>query len=140
MTGSWEFAPTRTFRSERDFKAPLSARDHTSKTLQFSKWKPTSSRYLNQVHALCELSAFLFIKAVTDGTLRQGIKDADGNIEKAKIRSCSISDPYIIVFREDDTIGLFIDVPEKQRIRRKDMSPLGDKVLSSSPFQLLSHQ
>ncbi|KAJ7164986.1 CPSF A subunit region-domain-containing protein [Mycena filopes] len=61
-----------------------------------------------------------------DGTERQNIKDMDGNMPRPKIRACSISDPYVIVIREDDSIGMFIET-DRGRIRRKDMSPMGDK-------------
>ncbi|KAJ6612805.1 CPSF A subunit region-domain-containing protein [Mycena sp. CBHHK59/15] len=61
-----------------------------------------------------------------DGTERQIIKDVDGNMPRPKIRACSISDPFVIVIREDDSIGMFIET-ERGRIRRKDMSPMGDK-------------
>ncbi|KIM78173.1 hypothetical protein PILCRDRAFT_98438 [Piloderma croceum F 1598] len=57
---------------------------------------------------------------------KQKIQDLDGNMPRPKIRACSICDPYVLVFREDDTIGLFIDT-ERGKIRRKDMSPMGDK-------------
>ncbi|KIY51579.1 hypothetical protein FISHEDRAFT_56503 [Fistulina hepatica ATCC 64428] len=62
-----------------------------------------------------------------DGTERQIIKDMDGNAPRSKIRACYISDPFVLVFREDDTIGLFIGEAERGKIRRKDMSPMGDK-------------
>ena len=62
-----------------------------------------------------------------DGSPRQKIQDLDGNMPRPKIRTCSICDPYVLVFREDDSIGLFIDT-ERGKIRRKDMSPMGDKV------------
>lgn len=62
-----------------------------------------------------------------DGTERQTIKDVDGTLPRPKIRACSISDPFVLVFREDDTIGLFIGETERGKIRRKDMSPMGDK-------------
>jgi hypothetical protein len=52
----------------------------------------------------------------------------DGTIPRPKIRACSISDPFVLIFREDDTIGLFIGETERGKIRRKDMSPMGDKV------------
>ena len=65
-----------------------------------------------------------------DGTERQIIKDADGNMPRPKIRACSISDPFVLIIREDDSIGLFIGETERGKIRRKDMSPMGDKVRS----------
>ncbi|GLB39375.1 putative CPSF A subunit region [Lyophyllum shimeji] len=63
----------------------------------------------------------------TDGTERQIIKDMDGNMPRPKIRACSISDPFVLIVREDDSIGLFIGETERGKIRRKDMSPMGDK-------------
>ena len=63
-----------------------------------------------------------------DGTERQSIKDVDGNTPRPRVRSCSICDPFILIIREDDTIGLFIGEVERGKIRRKDMSPMGDKV------------
>ncbi|EMD34631.1 hypothetical protein CERSUDRAFT_116804 [Gelatoporia subvermispora B] len=62
-----------------------------------------------------------------DGSERQIIKDVDGNVARPKIRACSICDPFVLIIREDDTIGLFIGEPERGKIRRKDMSPMGDK-------------
>ena len=62
-----------------------------------------------------------------DGTERQSIKDVDGSTPRPRVKSCSICDPYILIVREDDTLGLFIGA-ERGRIRRKDMSPMGDKV------------
>ncbi|KAJ7248582.1 CPSF A subunit region-domain-containing protein [Mycena haematopus] len=61
-----------------------------------------------------------------DGTERQIIKDVDGSMPRPKIRACSICDPYVIVIREDDSIGMFIET-DRGRIRRKDMSSMGDK-------------
>lgn len=52
----------------------------------------------------------------------------DGNTPRPKIRACSISDPFVLIFREDDSIGLFIGETERGKVRRKDMSPMGDKV------------
>lgn len=66
---------------------------------------------------------------IIDGTERQVIKDTDQNIARPRIRYCSISDPYVLIIREDDSIGLFIGENERGKIRRKDMSPMGDKVL-----------
>ncbi|KAF9448151.1 hypothetical protein P691DRAFT_801258 [Macrolepiota fuliginosa MF-IS2] len=62
-----------------------------------------------------------------DGSERQTIPDKDGNMPRPKIRACSISDPFVLVVREDDSIGLFIGESERGKIRRKDMSPMGDK-------------
>lgn len=64
----------------------------------------------------------------TDGSERQNIKDLDGSTPRAKIKSCSIADPYVVVVREDNTLGLFIGETGKGKMRRKDMSMLGDKV------------
>lgn len=64
---------------------------------------------------------------VSDTSERQCIKDMDGIPKRAKIRLCSISDPFILVLREDDTLGLFVGDAEKGRIRRKDMTPMGEK-------------
>lgn len=47
---------------------------------------------------------------------------------RPKIRSCSISDPFVLILREDDSLGLFIGETERGKIRRKDMSPMGDRV------------
>ena len=54
---------------------------------------------------------------------------------RPKIRACSICDPFVLVLREDDSIGLFIET-ERGRIRRKDMSPMGDKVSPTYPVTL----
>lgn len=59
---------------------------------------------------------------------RQCIKDMDGAVKRPKIRYCSISDPFVLIIREDDTLGLFVGDPLKGRIRRKDMTPMGEKV------------
>ncbi|EGO29249.1 hypothetical protein SERLADRAFT_445076 [Serpula lacrymans var. lacrymans S7.9] len=58
---------------------------------------------------------------------KQIIKDLDGNIPRPRIKACSICDPFVLIIREDDTIGLFIGEAERGKIRRKDMSPMGDK-------------
>ncbi|GJJ10703.1 hypothetical protein Clacol_004930 [Clathrus columnatus] len=63
----------------------------------------------------------------TDGTERQVIKDMDGNMTRPKIRACGISDPFILILREDDTLGLFVGEAERGKIRRKDMSAMGEK-------------
>lgn len=62
-----------------------------------------------------------------DGTERQIIKDMDGNMPRAKIKACSICDPFVFILREDETIGLFIGESERGKVRRKDMSPMGEK-------------
>lgn len=75
-----------------------------------------------------EIQQAPFLHCITDGTERQIIKDMDGNMPRPKIRACSISDPFVLIIREDDSIGLFIGETERGKIRRKDMSPMGDKV------------
>nr|GAT45957.1 cleavage and polyadenylation specific protein [Mycena chlorophos] len=62
-----------------------------------------------------------------DGSERQSIQDKDGSMPRARIRACSICDPFVIVIREDDSIGMFIGEMDRGKIRRKDMSPMGDK-------------
>ena len=47
---------------------------------------------------------------------------------RPRIRYCSICDPFILIIREDDSIGLFVGEAERGKIRRKDMSPMGEKV------------
>jgi cleavage and polyadenylation specificity factor subunit 1 len=74
---------------------------------------------------------------VTDGTERQIIKDMEGNNQRPKIKYCSICDPFVFILREDDTIGLFIGEPERGKIRRKDMSPMGEKVRFSHVLHFL---
>ena len=56
----------------------------------------------------------------------------DGSIKRPKIRFCSISDPFILVIREDDSLGLFVGDAERGRIRRKDMTPMGEKVCNNT--------
>jgi cleavage and polyadenylation specificity factor subunit 1 len=53
----------------------------------------------------------------------------DGSLPRAKIKSCSICDPSVLILREDESISLFIGKTEQGKIQRKDMSPMGDKVL-----------
>ncbi|KAH6906075.1 hypothetical protein BKA70DRAFT_1106800 [Coprinopsis sp. MPI-PUGE-AT-0042] len=62
-----------------------------------------------------------------DGTERQKIDDLDGKLARPKIRACSICDPFVLIIREDDSIGLFLGETERGKIRRKDMSPMRDK-------------
>lgn len=64
----------------------------------------------------------------TDGSERQAIKDTDGDVPRPRVRYCSICDPFILIIREDDSIGLFVGEAERGKIRRKDMSPMGEKV------------
>jgi len=52
----------------------------------------------------------------------------DGKLLRPKIRSCSICDPFVLIIREDDSLGLFIGEAERGKIRRKDMTAMGDKV------------
>ena len=52
----------------------------------------------------------------------------DGVIKRPKIRYCSISDPFVLIIREDDSIGLFVGNGETGKIRRKDMTAMGEKV------------
>lgn len=77
-----------------------------------------------------------------DGTERQSIKDMDGNMPRPKIRGCSISDPFVFIVREDNSIGLFIGETERGKFHREDMSPMGDKVSLSTyrpPLVLTVH-
>ena len=67
-----------------------------------------------------------------DGNERQIIKDLDGTMPRPRIRHCSICDPFIMIIREDDSLGLFIGESERGKIRRKDMSPMGEKVCARS--------
>ncbi|KAI0687702.1 CPSF A subunit region-domain-containing protein [Cytidiella melzeri] len=62
-----------------------------------------------------------------DGTERQAIKDLDGNLPRPKIKYSSICDPFVLIIREDESLGLFIGEAERGKIRRKDMSPMGEK-------------
>ncbi|KAL5476911.1 CFT1 [Sanghuangporus weigelae] len=63
-----------------------------------------------------------------DCSERQCIKDMDGATKRPKIRYCFISDPFILIIREDESLGLFVGDAERGRIRRKDMTPMGEKV------------
>jgi hypothetical protein len=74
---------------------------------------------------------------VTDGTERQIIKGMEGNNQRPKIKYCSICDRFVFILREDDTIDLFTGEPERGKIRRKDMSPMGEKVRFSHVLYLL---
>jgi cleavage and polyadenylation specificity factor subunit 1 len=49
-------------------------------------------------------------------------------VPQACIHACSISNPFILIICEDDSKRLFIGAPEKGKIRRKDMSMMGDNV------------
>lgn len=68
---------------------------------------------------------------IPDCSERQCIKDMDGVAKRPKIRSCCISDPFILIIREDDSLGLFVGDAERGRIRRKDMTPMGEKVCTT---------
>ena len=48
-------------------------------------------------------------------------------MKRPKIRYCSISDPFVLILREDDSLGLFVGDAERGKIRRKDMTPMGEK-------------
>ncbi len=48
-------------------------------------------------------------------------------MKRPKIRHCNISDPFILIIREDDSLGLFVGNSETGRIRRKDMTAMGEK-------------
>ena len=74
---------------------------------------------------------------MTDGTERQIIKGMEGNNQRPKIKYCCICDPFVFILREDDTIGLFIGEPERGKVRRKDMSPMGEKVRFSHVLYFL---
>jgi cleavage and polyadenylation specificity factor subunit 1 len=52
----------------------------------------------------------------------------DGTIARPKIRACSVSNPFVLIFSEDDMIGLFIGETEQGKIRQKDIPLMGDKV------------
>lgn len=65
----------------------------------------------------------------TDGSEKQVIPDRDNSTARARIRHAAICDPYVLILREDDTLGLFVGEPTRGKLRRKDMSPLGDKKL-----------
>jgi cleavage and polyadenylation specificity factor subunit 1 len=62
-----------------------------------------------------------------DGSERQAIKDLDGTNPRSRIKACSIMDPYVLVLREDETLGLYIGEETRGKLRRKDMSAMGDK-------------
>ena len=86
----------------------------------------TCTRARLVIHTLYALDQFSYDGK--DGSERQIIKDMDGNLKRPKIRYCSISDPFILILREDDSLGLFVGNAETGKIRRKDMTPLGEKV------------
>jgi hypothetical protein len=41
---------------------------------------------------------------------------------------CVPRSPFFLIVKEDDSIGLFVGETERGKSRRKDMSPMGDKV------------
>jgi hypothetical protein len=84
------------------------------------------------VGPLFECCGGILLTDSLDGSERQIIKDMDGNVPRAKIKACSICDLFVLILREDETIGLFIGETERGKIRRKDMSPMGDKVTKIS--------
>jgi len=71
------------------------------------------------------LNTYLFHSL--DGTKRQSIKDMDGNLLHPKIQACSISSPFVLIVKEDDSIGPFMGETEHGNIGER-MSPMGDKV------------
>ncbi|KAH8116054.1 cleavage factor protein [Phellopilus nigrolimitatus] len=75
-----------------------------------------------------------------DCSERQCIKDMDGVVKRPKIRYCCISDPFVLIIREDDSLGLFVGDAERGRIRRKDMTPMGEKVSRYSAGCFFSDQ
>jgi len=103
----------------------------------------TPSAYSNQVCYISPLGhpalQVTNVIRAPDGTERQIIKDMEGNNQRPKIKYCSICDPFVFILREDDTIGLFIGEPERGKIRRKDMSPMGEKVRVSLRIFFLRH-
>lgn len=87
--------------------------------------------FLNLVSIITSIMSFMeFTCVMSDGTERQVIKDTDGNMKRPKIRYCSISDPFVLILREDDSLGLFVDAG-RGKIRRKDMTPVGGKACAS---------
>lgn len=90
-------------------------------------------RVLEPGASSCCLNLFTPFDVRLDGTERQIIKDMDGNMPRARIKTCSICDPFVLILREDETIGLFIGETERGKIRRKDMSPMGEKASLTSP-------
>lgn len=108
----------------RSFKAPLSYMCY-----------PTPSGCLSLARHIILAPQYPNAELTTDGTERQIIKDMEGNNQRPRIKYSSICDPFVFILREDDTIGLFIGEPERGKIRRKDMSPMGEKVgFSVLPF------
>ena len=104
---------------------------HSSNALQFcTLWSirsASSSRVSSNLHFRL-LWRLLTRNFSPDGNERQSIKDMDGNLRRPKIRYCCISDPFVMILREDDTLGLFVGDAERGKIRRKDMTPMGEKV------------
>jgi cleavage and polyadenylation specificity factor subunit 1 len=133
LRSSLVHAPPRgTLRSRLASRVSLSAPHHSSKAPPSYTCCQTPSGYLIRVRCI-GLSTSLYYEGsnlicAIDGTERQIIKDMEGNNQRPKIKYCSICDPFVFILREDDTIGLFIGEPERGKIRRKDMSPMGEKV------------
>lgn len=99
------------------------------------------SRFLNLVRSDLVTDSDWANVFLIDGTERQAIKNTDSNNNpRSKIRACSICDPFILVIREDDTIGLFVGESERGKIRRKDMSPMGDKVCFDQSYAPLAYR
>jgi len=57
----------------------------------------------------------------------------DGTASRSRIKACSVLDPYVLIIREDETIGLYLGVESRGKLRRKDMTAMGDK---ASPLPL----
>ena len=124
--------PRATLRSQLASRASLLVPHRSSKALRSCMCYRMPSGYSSRVGyisfpVISILRGLNFI-CMTDGTERQIIKDMEGNNQRPKIKYCSICDPFVFILREDDTIGLFIGEPERGKIRRKDMSPMGEKV------------
>jgi cleavage and polyadenylation specificity factor subunit 1 len=92
----------------------------------------TNSVRLLGIGKSIQFPLLILLNKSSDGIERQTIKDVDrdSGASRAKIRSCSIADPFILFIREDNTLGLFIG--EKGGVRRKDMTALGNKVCFSN--------
>ena len=90
-------------------------------------------RFLNTHSSLScvlpTLNTYLFHSLLVDGTERQSIKDMDGNLLRPKIS--------IFSYRQRGRLDWAIrSETELGKSRRKDMSPMGDKVR----IHLDSHQ
>ena len=89
---------------------------------------PIRSAFWSLVSPLSYYPSILSNNVPADGTERQAIKDLDGTAPRPRIKFCSICDPFVMIIREDESLGLFIGEAERGKIRRKDMSPMGEKV------------